>query len=329
MTETGQSTAELAEILRSRLQTGDKIEITPMAVLLIGDNINAHVYKRSATQQTNIKKTIDSRLNPRLDYSKCANLQKTEDLVAPKIPTEPQKVKLEPLKHKVKDHKISNFDCGPEILYPIIVVTVTILVLIPYYSLVSSDMWCNTYLQAALEDNEKCVYRVKRSYGYGLYEYAPNAINHAAGLCHVKAFKALLEVGIDPTTDNNYALRHASKNGCIDIVQLLVKDPRVNLNDENGSPLLHAVANGHIRIVKLLLEEEHTDPTLGYLRSLKAAYHFGHSDILEMLIQDSRIKVIIDKYVDLGNLAWSSLSKVEEKYAQNSDCHWQLQIYDI
>ena len=188
-------------------------------------------------------------------------------------------------------------------------------------SLIGGYMRCHTYSEAAFINSGECVRKVAGFPFFYDRGDGPFAINHAAGLCHVYVFKELLEVGIDPTTDDNYALRHASKNGCFEVVRLLLKDPRVDVNAKDGSSLLHAVANGHTIIVKELLKDPRVDATLGRLSALKVAYNFHNTEIYSTLMQDSRINQSI-KIFDGKTFRdfMFSLSEKDHHYAMYSDC---------
>jgi len=47
----------------------------------------------------------------------------------------------------------------------------------------------------------------------------------------------------------------ASQNGHLDIIQLLLSDPRVNPADNNNGAIRYASKNGHLDIVQLLLSD--------------------------------------------------------------------------
>jgi hypothetical protein len=107
-------------------------------------------------------------------------------------------------------------------------------------------------------------------------------IGRAAGLCHVNVFKALQILGANPNSYDNYALRHASKNGCVEIVKLLLEDSNVDPNAESGSSLIHAAANGHYEIVKMLFENNRI--TEGYAIAIVVSVMSGHTDVTKYLL---------------------------------------------
>ncbi|RKP15756.1 hypothetical protein ROZALSC1DRAFT_26088, partial [Rozella allomycis CSF55] len=59
----------------------------------------------------------------------------------------------------------------------------------------------------------------------------------------------------DPSADNNYAIRLASKNGHTEIVKQLLTNPTVDPSAENNYAICRASKKGHADIVKLLLDD--------------------------------------------------------------------------
>lgn len=64
--------------------------------------------------------------------------------------------------------------------------------------------------------------------------------------------RLLLASGADPSADNSSALVHALPY--LDVVKLLVDDPRVNPASNDNFPLLYACLGGHVETVKFLLD---------------------------------------------------------------------------
>jgi hypothetical protein len=72
--------------------------------------------------------------------------------------------------------------------------------------------------------------------------------------------EALLDQRVNPSDNNNYAIRWASRNGHLEVVKLLLEDPRVNPADEDNDPIRSSSINGHLEVVKLLLEDPRVAP---------------------------------------------------------------------
>ncbi len=63
----------------------------------------------------------------------------------------------------------------------------------------------------------------------------------------------LVDPRINPSADNNGAIRYASLNGHCKVVKLLLADPRVNPSADDNYAIIQASGNGHTKVVKLLL----------------------------------------------------------------------------
>jgi hypothetical protein len=57
---------------------------------------------------------------------------------------------------------------------------------------------------------------------------------------------------VDPSADNNYAIRLASEKGHLAVVDRLLQDSRVNPSDNDNKAIKHAEARGFTEIVELL-----------------------------------------------------------------------------
>ena len=80
----------------------------------------------------------------------------------------------------------------------------------------------------------------------------------------VYTFKQLLsnpESRVDPSSDNNYAIRMSCKNGHLELVELLLKHPMVSPQAEDDYCIRLASQNGHVEIVKLLLADDRVTPS--------------------------------------------------------------------
>jgi hypothetical protein len=89
-----------------------------------------------------------------------------------------------------------------------------------------------------------------------------NAIRLASKYGHVEVVNLLLnDPRVDPSFYNNDAIRWASENGQVQVVTLLLKDPRVDPSAYNNHAIRRASENGHVELVKLLLNDPRVDPS--------------------------------------------------------------------
>lgn len=64
----------------------------------------------------------------------------------------------------------------------------------------------------------------------------------------------LIDKRVDPSTDNNYPIRYASRFGHYAAVRLLLLNERVSPNALGDYAIRFAAMNGHVEVVKLLLK---------------------------------------------------------------------------
>jgi len=91
----------------------------------------------------------------------------------------------------------------------------------------------------------------------------------------------------DPSTDNNYAIRWASGNGHLEVVRLLLSDPRVDPSVNNNYAIRRASENGHTKIVRLLLVDPRVDPSANNNYAIRRASGNGHLEVVRLLLDCS------------------------------------------
>ncbi len=102
---------------------------------------------------------------------------------------------------------------------------------------------------------------------------------------------------IDPAAENNLALRCACEEGHVQMVKLLLTDPRVQPTletekpdtEEIVNPLVAACQYGHINVAKLLLADSRVKPEVNSNQALRFAIVSGFAEIVELLLQDPSV----------------------------------------
>lgn len=94
---------------------------------------------------------------------------------------------------------------------------------------------------------------------------------------------------LDPSFDENYAIRFGCKKGCLDAVKFLLSLPRVNPMAKENAPLILAAKHGHDLIVNLLLQEDRINPAEPDNEALITACLGGHTKVVRVLLSDNRI----------------------------------------
>lgn len=96
---------------------------------------------------------------------------------------------------------------------------------------------------------------------------------------------------VDPSSGDNEALKEASSLGYTEIVKLLLKDKRVNPYDPSNTynnPLYNACSRNHLEIVKLILADPRTEAKDGFFDSAFTAGIRFHIEIFKLLLDDPR-----------------------------------------
>mgnify|MGYP003439498621 CR=1 FL=1 len=103
----------------------------------------------------------------------------------------------------------------------------------------------------------------------------------------VESVKSLLKY-VNPSVDENLALWIAIKRGYIDMVKLLLTDPRVGFDLEDGSAIELAAGIGRKEIVALLIAD-HRARSYHLISAVKAAAVYGYAEIVKLLLADPRV----------------------------------------
>ena len=99
--------------------------------------------------------------------------------------------------------------------------------------------------------------------------------------------KWLLNQGFDPSANDNYTIRLASRYGFTDVVKLLLSDSRVDLSTDDNEAIHLASNYGHTEIVKLLMSDPRVDPSDN--EAIRLASRNGHIEIVKLLLGDPRV----------------------------------------
>ncbi len=96
---------------------------------------------------------------------------------------------------------------------------------------------------------------------------------------------------LDPSDDNNYAIRISSKKGFSDIVKFLLQDKRVDPSAyqyplDDSEALAYASMRGHIDVVKLLLQDKRVVPSLN---AINWACMCGRIDVVKLLFKIKKV----------------------------------------
>ena len=106
---------------------------------------------------------------------------------------------------------------------------------------------------------------------------------------NIKSVQLALDSGADPSDNNNWTIRWASRNGHKEVVELLLKDSRVDPSDDDNMAIRWASQFGHLDVVKLLLKYPKVDPSGWDNFAIRLASHNGHKEVVKLLLKDKRV----------------------------------------
>jgi hypothetical protein len=95
--------------------------------------------------------------------------------------------------------------------------------------------------------------------------------------------------GVDPTADNNDAIRRAAEFGHLAVVERLLQCPGVDPTAVEDYAIRWAAEFGHLAVVERLLQCEGVDPTVHYNVPICEAAWNGHLVVVERLLRDRRV----------------------------------------
>jgi hypothetical protein len=99
---------------------------------------------------------------------------------------------------------------------------------------------------------------------------------------------------VDPSAKQNEAFRCACKNGNLELVKVLLADPRVDPTAVNCQPIRLAGEFGHLDIIKFFLEDDRIPPFYK-LDVIGCVSEFGHVEVLKELLKDVRFDLTFER----------------------------------
>ena len=119
------------------------------------------------------------------------------------------------------------------------------------------------------------------------------AIKVAAELGHMNIVEILIkDTRVNPADQNNWGIRGAASYGHTDTVAVLLKDTRVNPADQNNNALVWAAKNGHTNTVATLMKDTRVNPADINKFAIRWAAQYGHTNTVATLIKDNRVNPV-------------------------------------
>ena len=122
-----------------------------------------------------------------------------------------------------------------------------------------------------------------------------DALFVAAELGHLGTIEHLFaEATVDPSANDNLALRIAAQNGHYGVVAKLLDDDRVDPASDENSAICTAAEHGHLDVLERLLQYERVDPSANENYPIIEAAENNHLQVVERLLQDPRVNAGAD-----------------------------------
>jgi hypothetical protein len=116
----------------------------------------------------------------------------------------------------------------------------------------------------------------------------------AAANGHLAVVERLLQdEGVDPSANDNHALRQAVQNGHLAVIERLLQDKLVDPSARDNDAIQHAANNGHVAVIDRLLQDERVDPSANDNYAVGWAALRGHFAIVERLLEDDRVDAAV------------------------------------
>ena len=90
------------------------------------------------------------------------------------------------------------------------------------------------------------------------------------------------------TDDSNKLFVESALTGRADIIRILIKDKRVDPSYDDNDAIRGASYYGHVEVIKLLLNDGRTDPSSNYNQAIRFASEKGYTEITNLLLNDGR-----------------------------------------
>jgi hypothetical protein len=111
---------------------------------------------------------------------------------------------------------------------------------------------------------------------------------------HIAVLDRLLDDDrVDPSADDNCAVRWAATSGHLAVVMRLLQDVRVDPSASNNFAIWVAAACGHLAVVDRLLQDVRVDPSADNNYAVRLAAQNGHLAVVDRLLEDDRVDAAV------------------------------------
>lgn len=123
----------------------------------------------------------------------------------------------------------------------------------------------------------------------GQDDYYEQKIVDSSEAGDVKEVGLLISQGVDPTVYNDAAIRVACGNGHIEVVKLLLADPRVDPTTRSNHCILVSIMSRNIELFKIIISDYRIDVGFSQSKALITAISYSVFDMVRILLRDPGI----------------------------------------
>ncbi len=121
---------------------------------------------------------------------------------------------------------------------------------------------------------------------------------------------------VDPSTDNDFAILRISQTGPVHIIKLLLEDTRVDPGYSFNVAIQYASRHGQFEIVELLLKDNRVNPCDMNNWAIKWASENNHWKIVELLMKDERVCSSIANNIEINQAIEQALENGHWQYVK-------------
>ena len=125
------------------------------------------------------------------------------------------------------------------------------------------------------------------------YNSSTDVLIFASKNGHLEVVRLLLSnPKVNLSDQNNNVIILASQYGNSEVVRLLLLDPRVNPSDQNNKAIILASRYGRLEVVRLLLSNPRVNPSDQNNEALISASKNGHLEVVRLLLLDPKLDLL-------------------------------------
>jgi hypothetical protein len=137
-----------------------------------------------------------------------------------------------------------------------------------------------------------------------------------------KRFLKLAVSIIDPSIDDNFALRCAARQGFLEVIQRLLQDPRVDPSADDNHAIIVASMHGHVAVVERLLQDPRVNAGAFSNMAIRMATQRGHLEVIKVLLKNERVNPNAGMLVHVLEIQYFTVGSGSTAYSKSIKSQW-------